>query len=137
LPEMRAKGAMSINFTIDEKNPAFVRLSCRGIYTRDALLGVFDQAFDVAISKSRRAVLVEVWDVTGTPPDIFDRYRLGAGTVHIQREKAALVTIAVVGSEPMIDPRRLGETVFLNRGGIGKVFTDIDAAVAWLEEKEG
>jgi len=125
---------MSIAVSVDEKNPAFVRLSCRGSYTRDALLSVFDQAIDIAINKIRRAALVEVWDVTGTPPDIFDRYRLGIGAARIQKEKAVLVTIAVVGSEPMIDPRRLGETVFLNRGGIGKVFTNVDQAVAWLEE---
>lgn len=125
---------MSITVSVDEKNPVFVRLSCRGSYTRDDLLSVFDQAIDIAISKIRRAVLVEIWDVTGTPPDIFDRYRLGIGAARIQKEKAALVTIAVVGSEPMIDPRRLGETVFLNRGGIGKVFTNVDEAAAWLEE---
>ena len=118
---------MSINFAVDEKHPAFVQLSCRGSYTRDALLDVFDQAIDVAISKGRRAVLVEVWDVTGMPPDIFDRYRLGVGAAHVQREKTVLVTVAVVGSEPMIDPRRLGEIVFLNRGGVGKVFTNIEA----------
>ena len=77
---------------------------------------------------------MEIWDVLGTPPDIFDRYQVGVGAVRIQREKTALVTIAVVGSEPMIDPSRLDEIVFHNRGGAGKVFTNIDEAVAWLQD---
>ena len=124
---------MSIVFEIDDGNPVFVRLSCRGRYTRVSLSKVIDQAFDVAIVKSKKAVLVDVLDVTGTPPEIFDRYQLGVGAARSQREKAVLVTIAVVGSAPMIHPKKLGETVFLNRGGIGKVFTGLDEAVAWLE----
>jgi len=34
----------------------------------------------------------------------------------------------------MIDLERFGETVAVNRGAIGKVFTDVDEAVAWLEQ---
>ncbi|MDH3287404.1 MAG: hypothetical protein OEP48_06730 [Betaproteobacteria bacterium] len=126
---------MSIDFTVDETNPAYVRLPCQGTYTRDALLSVVDEAIDIAASQNRRAVLVDIRDVKGTPPDMFGRYQLGVGTAKIQREKSVLVTIAVVGNEPMIDPQRLGETVFLNRGGIGKVFTNVDEAVAWLEQR--
>ena len=125
---------MSIRFTIDENNPEFIRLSCDGSYTRDALLGVFDEAIDIARIKGKSAVLVDIEGVTGTPPGIFERYQLGVGAARIQREKTPLVTIAVMGREPMIDPRRLGEIVFLNRGGVGKVFTNYDEAVAWLEK---
>lgn len=126
---------MSISFTVNEDNPVFVRLYCHGRYTRDSLLSVFDQAIDVATSKSRRAALIEIWDVTGTPPDVFDRYRLGVGAARIQRGKTPIVAMAVVGSEPMIHPKRIGETVFLNRGGLGRVFTQLEEAVAWLEQQ--
>lgn len=124
---------MSISFIINEEHPRFVRLSCHGRYVRDSLLSLFDQAIDIAISKSRKAVLVEMWAVTGAPSDVFDRYQIGVGTARIQREKRPLITIALVGDQPMIHPSRIGETVFLNRGGVGKVFTDLDEAVAWLE----
>jgi len=41
---------------------------------------------------------------------------------------------SLIGKEPMIDLERFGETVAVNRGAIGKVFTDVDEAVAWLEQ---
>ena len=126
---------MTISFTVDEEHPAFVRLACRGVYTRDALLSVFLQGIDGAASRNRRAVLVDIRGVEGTPPGIFERYELGVGAARTQREKTPLIIIAVVGDEPMIDPKRLGEIVFLNRGGIGKVFTEVDEAIAWLETR--
>lgn len=126
---------MSISFIINEEHPRFVRLSCHGRYTRDSLLSLFDQAIDIAISKSREAVLVEVWAVTGTPADVFDRYQIGVGAARIQREKRPLVTIALVGDQPMIHPSRIGEIVFLNRGGVGRVFTDVEDAIAWLKAR--
>ena len=128
---------MSISFTSDEDNPAFVRLSCSGRYTRDSLLSLFDQAIDIATSKARSAVLIEVWEVTGAPADVFERYQLGVGAARIQRSKRPLVALAVVASEPMIHPTRIGEVVFHNRGGVGRVFTDIEEAVAWLEKGLG
>jgi len=125
---------MSIDFKIDEENPAFVRLSCSGTYTRDAMLALFDQAFDIAIRMRRGAILIDIRDVSGAPPGVFERYQLGVGSARIQRGKKPLVTAAVVGYEPMIDPRRLGEIVFRNRGGVGKVFTSLKDAIAWLEK---
>jgi len=125
---------MSISFTVNEDNPAFVRLSCHGRYTRDSLLSLFDQAIDIATSKARRAVLIEVLEVTGAPTDMFDRYELGVGAARIQREKRPLIALAVVGNEPMIHPTRLGEIVFHNRGGVGRVFIDLEEALAWLEQ---
>jgi hypothetical protein len=35
----------------------------------------------------------------------------------------------------MIDPHRFGETVAVNRGAQAGVFTDLAAAVAWLEDE--
>ena len=125
---------MGISYIIEEANPKFVRLVCRGTYARDALLAVFDQAIDVAIRMHRSAVLIDVRDVSGTPPEKFERYELGVGSARIQRQKRPLVTAAMVGHEPMIDPQRLGEIVFRNRGGVGRVFTDVQEAISWLEQ---
>ena len=125
---------MSISYSIEESSSDFVRLACRGTYTRDALLALFDQAIETAIKMGRSAVLIDVRDVTGTPPGTFERYQLGVGSARIQREKRPLVTAAMVGHEPMIDPKRLGEIVFRNRGGVGRVFTNMEDAIAWLEQ---
>ena len=128
---------MSISFTVNEDNPAFLRLSCSGTYTRDSLLSLFEQAIDIATGKARKAVLIEIFDVAGAPVDVFERYELGAGAARIQREKRPLVALAVVGNEPAIHPTRIGEIVFNNRGGVGKVFTDLEEAVVWLEQGFG
>lgn len=128
---------MSISFTVIEDNPAFVRLSCHGRYTRDSLLSLFDQAIDIANSKARRGVLIEILEITGAPADMFERYELGVGAARIQRKKRPLVALAVVGSEPAIHPSRIGEIVFHNRGGVGKVFIDLEEALAWLEQGFG
>ena len=125
---------MSISYTIEDTSPAYIRLVCRGTYARDALIAVFEHAIDTAIRMRRGAVLIDVRDVSGTPPDTFERYQLGAGGARIQRDKSPLVIAAMVGHEPMIDPKRLGEIVFRNRGGVGKVFTSMQDAMAWLEE---
>ena len=128
---------MSISFTVNEDDPAFLRLSCSGTYTRDSLLSLIEQAIDIATSKARKAVLIEVFEVTGAPADMFERYELGVGAARIQRDKRPLIALALVGNEPPIHPTRLGEIVFHNRGGVGKVFTDLDEALAWLKQGFG
>jgi hypothetical protein len=125
---------MSISFIVNEDDPAFVRLCCSGLYTRDSLLSVFNQAIEIATSRSRRAVLIEIFEVRGAPADMFERYELGVGAARIQRERRPLVALAVVGSEPAIHPSRIGEIVFHNRGGVGRVFIDLEEALAWLNE---
>lgn len=64
-----------------------------------------------------------------------ERFKLGDAFSTIQRKYNPPICFAVVGDEPIIDPERFGETVAVNRGVLGKVFTDIDEAVAWVEER--
>jgi len=84
------------------------------------------------LDKGKKSVLIDLRAVKGTPPDIYERFILGVETVKIQRKNKTIVTIVIVGNEPMIDPERFGETVALNRGGIGKVFINIEEAESWL-----
>jgi len=46
------------------------------------------------------------------------------------------IRMAIVGSEPYIDPDRFGETVATNRGGDVGVFTSMTDALAWLDVKD-
>jgi len=124
---------MSIDYIIDDvsKTP-YMRLTCRGTYTQESLLKTLDDACILSLNKGHRSVLIDLRAVKGTPPDIYERFILGVETVRIQRKNKTIVTIVIVGNEPMIDPQKFGETVALNRGGIGKVFTNIGEAESWL-----
>jgi len=124
---------MSIDYIIDDvSKSSYVRLTCRGTYTQESLLRTLDDACILTLNKGHRSVLIDVRAVKGTPPDIYERFIIGVETVRIQRKNKTIVTIVIVGNEPMIDPKRFGETVALNRGGIGKVFTNIGEAESWL-----
>ena len=63
-----------------------------------------------------------------------DRYDAGVRGAELQREIGRGIAFAVVGNEPMIDPKRFAETVGKNRGANVRVFTDIDEAVDWIEQ---
>jgi len=40
---------------------------------------------------------------------------------------------AIVGNHPLVDPKRFGETVAVNRGVNVRAFTEMKQALAWLE----
>ena len=125
---------MSMQFQIDEEAHC-VRLVCHGRYSQKAMLSLFDEALETAAKKGRKAALVDVSDLRGTPPAVFERFELGARFAEIQKSKEKIIAMVIVGEEPMIDRQRFGEIVATNRGAIAKVFTDHDQAVAWLESK--
>lgn len=75
------------------------------------------------------AVLFDIRELSGTL-DEFERYQIGV----LAAQQGIPGPIATVGHEPLVDARRLGETVARNRGANIRAFTDYDAAVAWLRE---
>lgn len=127
---------MSIESQV-ELHANYVHISCRGTFNVDAMLEVYESAFRIAASKDRKAVLVDIRGLQGEPPTIMERYKQGLHVAKKQQESGMSILIAVVGNDPMIDPRKFGETVGRNRGAIGRVFTDIDEAVDWIERETG
>jgi hypothetical protein len=125
---------MSIQFKIDVQ-PQYVRLICQGYFNKDAALDLFDEALEIAMKRGRNAVLVDINNLKGAPPSLLDRFYLGSSFAAIQQGKEKIVAMVVVGEEPLIDRERFGEMVAINRGAVGKVFTDDSEAVAWLESK--
>src|SRR5438045_2891032 len=107
-------------FVTTEVHPTYVRLDCRGVFDLNSALMVLDQAFDLAARETRDAVLIDARELEGAPTTM-DRYHWG---VQIAERNAAgaRIRIAVVGSEPIIDAERFGETVAINRGGLGRAF---------------
>jgi hypothetical protein len=113
--------------------PEYAYVGCRGTFESDAMLEVWEKAFQFAAAEGRKAVLVDMRDLTGGPPTTIDRYDQGARVADLQRGCGAGIAIACLGHEPMIDPDRLGEIVARNRGAFGRAFTDFDEAVDWIE----
>ena len=125
---------MEIKFKT-EVRPDYICLSCSGKFTVDAFLNVIKKGLKIAEDNEVLAILVDIRGLKGKPPSTMQRFAIGTAIPNMQRERAYLIYIAVVGDEPMIDSKRFGETVAINRGAFGKVFTDFNEAKAWLKDR--
>ena len=110
----------------------YLYIKCKGIFDQKALIEFFGEALRIPVCYGRDTVLVDFREIEGGPPSVLQRYELG---VFIAERHHLGIRLVVVGEEPLVDPRRLAETVALNRGARGKVFTDLDEAVDWIEEQ--
>ena len=126
---------MSIQYTARLRS-GFAEFTCHGTYGKEELLDLFETALDYAAEHGLHAVLVDVSDVEGDP-DQTERFELGARFADTQLSKETIVAIAVKGNEPLVHPERFAETVALDRCAVGKVFTDMEEAVHWLEHTSG
>lgn len=122
---------MSIDTRIELK-VNYIYLRCSGTFEQNAVLELYGHAIQIAVQEGRKAVLIDARDLAGEPPTTMERYEQG---VLLAEHNSRGILIVVVGKEPIIDPNRFGETVAVNRGVRGKAFTDLDEAIAWLEEK--
>jgi hypothetical protein len=125
---------MGIQFELDVKSN-YICLSCTGKFTTDSFLKVIKDGLQLAEENEVVAMVVDVRGLEGKAPSTMQRFDIGAAVPGMQRKRETLIHIAVVGDEPMIDSRRFGETVAVNRGALGKVFTDFDEAKAWLNDR--
>jgi hypothetical protein len=113
-------------------HPAYVELDCAGLYSRAAALRLGEEAFRQAALANRPGALVDVRRINGRLPTLLDRFEIGVRIADQYRAWDARFRLAVLGHEPMIHPQRFGELVARNRGADARVFTDEDAARAWL-----
>lgn len=89
----------------------------------------------VALQKSKK-VLIDGRTLLGKP-EVIERFYYGdfaAEMVMSYRDRGISVgtPFAYVLIEPVLDPKRLGETVALNRGMIVKAFENPEEALKWL-----
>ena len=90
-----------------------------------------------AVSKiGAENVLVDGRKLTGRP-DTIERFFYGqfaarAVREYVHQQRGLPPYFAYLLSEPVLDPRRLGETVASNRGMLVKAFDDPEKALAWL-----
>lgn len=119
---------MSIEFQVAVQ-PLYALVNCQGTFESDVLLNLWADIFAAAINTDRKAILVDVRELTGTPPNTMERFDHGARVSELQRELGPDIAFALVGNEPMVDPERFAEVVATNRGALARVFTEFDEAV--------
>jgi hypothetical protein len=116
-----------------EVNPGHVLLHCTGTYDLPSALEMYDAAYAMAAQEQLPAALIDARALNGDPPTTMDRFNMG---LHVASNRAPGIRLAVVGEPGMVDPARLGETVAVNRGAAMRVFTDLDAARAWIDDPD-
>jgi len=122
-----------INITVAED---LLTINVKGNYSLVKANNLFKLAIDSAVSQQKSRILIDVTNISGDIPFI-DRFQFSEFLSIYRTEHASgkVSKIAMVGQEPIIDKRRFGETVAVNRGTNTKVFTDMSEASAWLDEK--
>lgn len=101
----------------------------------------FEQAVDLvadAMKQARelelRGLLVNTNGFTGmSPPTIFARHALA---VKWAESAGSRLHVAMVARPELIDPQKIGVLMAQNRGVSGDVFTNEQAAIAWLDSRQ-
>lgn len=118
--------------------PGYLLVRCTEPLTPELLIEICAKAAASAGDHRRRALLVDVRGAglqKAGMPSVADRYDVGSKLAELTWRHR--ITLALVGDEPIIDPKRFGELVFLNRAGNGRAFTDFDQAHDWLVDHAG
>jgi hypothetical protein len=123
---------MSIELTIQEE-PHFLHVKCSGEFEPAVFVNACKEALSFASEKKIAAILIDGTRLTGERITTMDRFKIGEEFAKLQHSLPFVARVAVVGNEPLVDPNRFGETVAVNRGASGKVFTDMEEATRWLK----
>lgn len=124
------------NFTIETiEGNHFITLIASGAYSLERAIHLCKLSIDTCLLYNKTKILVDITKVTGNVP-FFDRFQYAEALAQYKSIHALteVSKIALFGNEPLIDKNRFGETVAVNRGVNIKVFTELNDALAWLDE---
>ncbi len=129
---------MSIDYKIEIK-PGYLLLTCEGVFESSLIDQFTDQVIDACKKHKPSNFLIDYCKAEGEMSTM-DRYNLSlvAAKKYLNEKLAGKIPscrFAFVGNHPLVDPKRFGETVAVNRGLNVKVFTEKNEALAWLEIK--
>ena len=111
----------------------FLVIYTTGNYSLSKANNLFRLAIDHSLLHNKSKILIDVTSITGSIP-FFDRFDYAEflSDYKIKHALGKIHRIAVVGKEPIVDNRRFGETVAINRGINVQVFTDMPMALTWI-----
>jgi hypothetical protein len=121
---------MSIEFETENKDDHLL-VRMKGTFRLDEFLDLLEKAYQIAEHENRNKIFADLMALDGTMT-VSERFTMGECFADLSLKHMSIIAIAVVGHEPLMHPQKFGETVALNRGARGKVFTDYDEAVNWL-----
>lgn len=130
---MKVGNVMSMRIKLcAESEPEFLHVTATGEFSLEEAKRTFLEMLEVVAANRSTRVLFDGRELTGEPTTI-QRFYYG---VFAAKETIRLVYgiphFAYVLKEPVLDPKRLGETAAINRGMTVKTFTDFDTALNWL-----
>ena len=100
-----------------------------------AALEMYVRVLDESWRRGRPRILLDCRGLTGTLSDM-QRYEFGvavaAAHAHARAQAGQPPRLALLGSAPLVDPRRFGETVARNRGALVRTCESTAEAAAWL-----
>ncbi len=125
--------AYQLNIT-NKENYLLAEVSGEFDYTIDHEF--FPELIDSCFAYNRPKLLLDAINLKGFL-STFQRYNIALSVTNTIRKNfdKGIIQIAVVGTEPLIDPDKFGETVATNRGLILKVTTDMEEALKWLQSE--
>jgi hypothetical protein len=107
-----------------------------GVVTAEDLRSAFDDAFDLMRQHDVWLILADTSELT-TDPSVFALYDVAARVADADAGLARRFREAVVAppGAQSEESARFFEDAMVNRGLVARVFTDRDAAAAWLTEQ--
>lgn len=115
-----------------EIRPTYSMVVCSGEFCLKDGFRIFEAAFQCAVDHPLGRCMVDMNNIVGEP-SVIERYQMGIHQAELQRLSRPGVKVVLWGREPLLDPRRLAQTVARNRGANIAVFTEFEEARAWLE----
>ncbi|HVZ79895.1 MAG TPA: hypothetical protein VHE12_03740 [bacterium] len=119
-----------------EKRNDHLYFGIEGDFEVGGLGAVLDELINEVAAVKAERVLIDVREVMGAP-DIWERFQFA--TLFATRYLAARAKdsippshFALLGQEPLLDPKRFGEKVAQNRGLSVRVFLTEPEALEWL-----
>lgn len=126
---------MGMNLRISAESN-LIRATVKGEFSLEEAERKFLELMDSVARYKAEKVLLDVRELRGNPGAVHRFYlgKLAAREVvrYLRKGKSRAPQFAYVGEPPLIDPRRLGETVAVNRGVFVKVFDSCEDALKWL-----
>ncbi len=126
---------LEISLRVDPEH-RLLRVVYFGEFSLSRAEQTFQEILDALVENKLQKVLIDGRQVMGEPEPLerfyYGKYTADAVNLTINRKRIEVPRFAYVLKEPVLDPKRFGETVAVNRGMRVKMFDDIKQAEWWL-----
>jgi hypothetical protein len=126
---------MSIKLKICPES-GFLRVGATGEFSLEEAKRSFLEMLEAVARCKVKKVLFDGRTITGEPETIerfyYGEFAAQAVVEFSDRGVSRATRFAYLLKEPVLDPRRFGETVAVNRGMLVRTFDDLEYALGWL-----